>query len=132
MFDNPEDYGLENCETCLQNGFKGQHLQRFHSQFLHSKTSHRQRERSSQRNFRTSKYRKRSRSRSHSVSSADDMQRGKRSYKDRSRSRSHSNSSYEDSSRGRSRHRSGKPSSNSPSPHTPRPPTPIPSVSFDK
>jgi hypothetical protein len=49
VFDNPEDYGLENCETCLQNGFKGQHLQRFHSQFLHSKTSNRQRERSYQR-----------------------------------------------------------------------------------
>ena len=127
VFDNPADYGLKNCEVCLRNGFQGRHLQKFHEEFLRSKTNTRM----ERRNFRTSKYRNRSRSRSHSVSSAEDMQRGRRSYKDRSRSRSHSNSSYEDRRRGRSSHRSGKSSPHSPSPHSNRPPTPGPAVKFE-
>jgi len=103
--DNPRDYGLKNCEICLRNGFQGSHLQKFHEEFLNSRFAN---TRVQRKKFRTSKYRNRSRSRSHSVSSAEDMQRGRRSYKDRSRSRSHSNSSYEDRRRGRSSHRSGQ------------------------
>ena len=124
MFDNPEEYGLDNCGTCLRNGFQGRHLQRFHRDFLRSKSSHTTRERS---NFRTSKYRNRSRSRSPSVSSADDGYR--RGRKDRSRSRSSSRGSQSDSRRGR--HRSGKSSTHSPSPHSNRPPTPLPTVQFE-
>jgi len=104
VYDNPEDFGLENCVTCLRNGFQGRHLQRFHSEFLRSKSSHTARERT---NFRTSRYRHTSRSRSNSVSSTDDGHRRRPSQRDRSRSRSSSQSSIDHRSRDRSRHRSG-------------------------
>ena len=122
MFDNTEEYGLYNCGTCLRNGFHGRHLQKFHHDFLRSKSSHTKRDSS---NFRTSKYR--NRSRSHSVSSADDQHR--RGRRERSRSRSSSRGSISDSRRGR--HRSGKSSPHSPSPHSNRPPTPLPTVQFE-
>ena len=125
MFDNPEDYGLDNCGTCLRNGFQGRHLKRFHQDFLRTRPSPSRRDRT---NFRTSKYRNRSRSRSNSISSVEDS-RHRSNHRDRSRSRSSSRGSLSDSRRGRNR--SGKSSTHSPSPHSNRPSTPIPTVQFE-
>jgi hypothetical protein len=133
--DNPSDYGLSNCYICVRNGFQGSHLKRFHDQYMRSQPQsdhHSHRPSRQQSNFRTSKYRQRSRSRSNSMSSLEDNARGRKRFRDHSRSRSSSHSSHDDRRHSRSRHRSGKTSPHSTSPHSTRPSTPVPIVTFEK